>query len=76
MNSLNKHFLVIAAICWMIPHLAESSEKKEEIWTPAEEPNCNWAFHQKHFVACNLYDARARALSLYLSTRIDTNQKD
>lgn len=43
-------------------------------WSPPEEPNCNFAFHQRHFVACNLNDARARALSQHLSPRIDMIQ--
>jgi len=76
MKRLNNKILVLAAVFWMVPHLAEGDEKKVEIWKPAEEPNCNWAFHQAHFVACNLNDARARALSQHLAPRIDLNQQE
>ena len=80
MKHLNNKMLVLAAVCWMISPLVDA--ETVTAWSPYSdrehreqwEPNCNWAFHQAHFVACNLNDERAKAVSRYLSTRIDTNQ--
>ena len=56
-----------------VPRIDPSPPRRLATWSPPTEPNCNFAFHQRHFVACNLNDARARALSQHLAPRIDMN---